>query len=121
VSEGRTPYERNRRIDRFKFTSIREIEELKRRVDESPDLKRRLKENFLETLEDEGLDVDDLKGRVVEIWQEQMRKDLREKMSELPENKKKYYGKISEGKSLKLRVRIDRETGGKTVSLREDS
>jgi hypothetical protein len=121
VSEETAPFVRNRRmLERFNFTSIREIGDLKKRVDENPDLRDRLKENFFGTLQDEGIDVDEVKHRVVQIWRDQMGADLRQRMSELPEEKKKYYMRISEGKPLKLRVRINQETGEKTVQLRED-
>ena len=115
------PSDRDRRmLERFNFTSISEIEDLKVRVDENPDLRDRLKENFLGTLQDEGVDFDEVKNQVVQIWRDQMEVDLKRRMSELPEEKKKYYRRISEGKPLKLRVRINRETGEKTVQLRED-
>lgn len=106
------------RLERFEFDSVKE---LRSSLETRPELSDRLKVDFEGTLRDEKVVVDEVfKRRLHQQWRAQIQADIREKMSELPESKKRYYSRIVEGEPLKLRVNVDREAGRHGKQLREE-
>ena len=108
-----------KRVDRFKLAPV---DELKASIDEQPDIKTRLSEDFKGTLKSEGIVIDDtFKQKIHEQWRSMIQADIREVMDKQPDDKKPLYTMVREGKPLKLKVKIDKTTGKKSVTTRRNS
>lgn len=108
------------KIDRSKFSGLDlpELELIRKRIASDPSLEERLKKDFQGTLQKEGIKVDDVfKGKVMERLNSKVRADLREVVKNRPEAKNWYLKRVVEGKPLKIRVHIDKETGRCEKSL----
>ena len=102
------------RLDRFEVKSLKE---LKRSITERPDLKEKLKEDLRGTLEAEGIVIDEaFKQEVREQWRSMIRDDVRKAMDKQPREKRPLYTMVRKGKPLRLKVKIDRATGKKTIT-----
>jgi len=88
-----------------------------------PAFRKRLQEDIIGTLEAEGIKVDDaLTKRVLAEWRSGMEADMRKKVAMNPRKSKDWYlRRVVEGKPLRIHVKIDRETGEITNTLRGDS
>lgn len=107
------------RLKRFK---LEPLDELKAAVDLNPELKKRLKEDFSGTLKAEGIVIDDaFRNNVRKQWRSMIKADVRESMDRQPAAKKPLYTMVSQGKPLKVKVKIDRTTGKKSVKPKVDS
>lgn len=108
-----------KRLDRFK---LEPMNELKASIDKKPDIKTRLNEDFKGTLETEGIVIDDaFRQKIHEQWRSMIQADIREIMDKQPDDKKPLYKMVREGKPLKLKVKIDKTTGKKSVTTRRNS
>ena len=106
------------RLSRF---SLEPFAELKHRIADDPDLKRRLQEDLPGTLEEEGIVVDDaFRKKVSDQWHAQIDADTRSIMETIPEGRKPYYRMIQSGEPVKVRVTIDPKTGEITTVPREE-
>jgi hypothetical protein len=94
---------------------------IEKKIEEKPELKERLKDNFVGTLREEGLEIDDAFLReTMDRWRAQVQEDIRREMLSRPASKRRYFQRVIEGKPLKLRVRVDSTTGERTISLRDE-
>jgi hypothetical protein len=120
-SNGRKIKIRREQLRRFNFGSIDKVQRIKEKIRERPELRSKLKENFVGTIREEGIEIDrEFLEKTREKWRAQVQEDIERKMARRPPSKKRYYKLISEGKPLKLRVKIDPAVGEKTVNLREE-
>jgi len=102
------------RLDRFKIESLRE---LKSSLEQRPDLKKQLEEDFRGTIEAEGIVIDDaFKQEISEQWRSMIREDVRKIMDKQPKDKKPLYTMVRKGKPLKLKVKIDPVTRKRTIT-----
>jgi len=110
-----------KRLERFDFTSISKVRRIKEKIEGKPELSDRLKGDFVGTLRDEGLEIDEEFLRETKNkWRSQVQEDIRRKMLRRPPSEKRYFQRVAEGKPLKLRVRIDPSTGERTIRLRDE-
>lgn len=100
--------------------SVEKYEGIKRKAEENPEFKRRLEVDFVGTLKEEGVEVEKLRERALGRWSAEVCKRLTRRMDETSHARKGYRKRIAEGKSLKLRVEIDPETGERRILLRDD-
>lgn len=106
------------RLKRFK---LEPLDELKADLDQNPDLKKRLKEDFSGTLKAEGIVIDDaFRNNVRKQWRSMIQADVRELMDRQPAAKRPLYTMVSQGKPLKVKVKIDKTTGKKSVKPEVD-
>lgn len=108
-----------KRMDRFKLSPV---EQLKASIDVKPDIKTRLNEDFKGTLEKEGVVIDDaFRQKIRDQWRSMIQADIREVMDRQPADKKPLYTMVRQGKPLKVKVKIDKTTGKKSVTPRRNS
>ena len=104
------------RLERFKFKSLTE---LKATLEEKPELRQQLRVDFAGTLKAQGIKVDDaFKNQLSTEWHAAIKQDIRRVAEENPESKNWYLKQVLDEKPIKLRVKIDPETGEKTKTLR---
>ena len=102
------------RLDRFKVDSLKD---LKSSLEQRPDLKTKLEEDFRGTIEAEGIVIDDaFKQEIHQQWQSMIKKDVRKIMDRQPKDKKPLYSMVRKGKPLKLKVKIDPATGKRSIT-----
>jgi hypothetical protein len=104
------------RLERFEFKPLKE---LKTTLEKKPEIKKNLREDFRGTLRAQGITIDeDFKRQIRTEWRETIRSDIRRVADENPESKNWYLKRVLANEPIKLRVKIDKESGTKTKSLR---
>ena len=107
-----------KRLKRFEFTTLKTLRES---IEEKPELRRRLGEDFEGALRSEGVVIDEeFRANIRKQWREQIRSDLKDFMERQPESKKRHYSRVAEGKPIKVKVKIDRKKGRREVGPRRD-
>ncbi len=102
------------RLERFKVESLND---LKASLEQRPELKAQLEEDFTGTILAEGIVIDDaFKQEIHQKWRSMIDEDVRKVMDKQPEAKRPYYTMVREGKPLKVKVKIDRTTGKKSIT-----
>ncbi|HJH28320.1 MAG TPA: hypothetical protein C5S51_01285 [Methanosarcinaceae archaeon] len=102
------------RLERFKVESLND---LKASLEQRPELKTQLEQDFAGTILAEGIVIDDaFKQEVHQKWRLMIDEDVRKVMDKQPEAKRPYYTMVREGKPLKVKVKIDRTTGKKSTT-----
>lgn len=102
------------RLERFKVESLND---LKISLEQRPELKAQLEEDFTGTILAEGIVIDDaFKQEIHQKWRSMIDEDVRKVMDKQPEAKRPYYTMVREGKPLKVKVKIDRTTGKKSIT-----
>ena len=102
------------RLERFKVESLRE---LKSSLEQRPDLKKQLEEDFKGTIEAEGIVIDDaFKREISQQWHSMIQEDVRKLMDKQPKDKRPLYTMVRKGKPLKLKVKIDPVTGKRIIT-----
>ncbi len=92
------------RLARFRFA---EVEALKQSLESRPELEEGLRQNFEETLKSEGVKINVGFRRSVEaVLKQQIKTDLRNRVSSKPQAKKWYLANVIEGKPLRVHVDI---------------
>ena len=105
-----------KRLERFDFKPVKE---LKIAVEKNPELKQKLKQDFRGTLTKQGITInDEFKQKIRTEWRENIKSDIRRVADENPESTNWYLKQVIDEKPIKLKVKIDKETGAKTKSLR---
>lgn len=78
-------------------------------MERDPQLRRKLEMDLEGTLRERGIVVDDaFRNEVERQRMERMSERIRARAAKLPKSKKIYYEMISEGKPIRVRVKIDR-------------
>ncbi|TFH16687.1 hypothetical protein E4H04_06225 [Candidatus Bathyarchaeota archaeon] len=104
------------RLERFEF---KPLEKLKATLNEKPEIRQKLSEDFNGTLKAQGVTVDeDFKQRIRAEWRSTIKADVRRVADANPESSNWYLKRVLEDKPIKLRVKIDKETGEHKKSLR---
>ncbi|MCW4011375.1 MAG: hypothetical protein NWF07_00135 [Candidatus Bathyarchaeota archaeon] len=104
------------RLERFKFTPLTE---LKATIEEKPELSQKLRVDFAGTLKAQGITIDEaFKHKLSTEWRAAIKQDIRKVAEEHPESKNWYLKRVLDEKPIKLKVKIDPETGEKTKTLR---
>jgi hypothetical protein len=107
-----------KRLERFDFTTV---ETLRESIEQKPELRKRLGEDFEGALRAEGVVIDeDFRTTIRQQWREQIHSDLRAFMEKQPESKKRHYSRVAEGKPIKVSVKIDRKKGRREIGPRRD-
>jgi hypothetical protein len=102
------------RLERFKVESLND---LKISLEQRPELKAQLEDDFTGTILAEGIVIDDaFKQEIHQKWRSMIDEDVRKVMDKQPEAKRPYYTMVREGKPLKVKVKIDRTTGKKSIT-----
>lgn len=105
-----------KRLERFDFKPVKE---LKTAIEKKPEVKQKLKQDFNGTLKDQGIIInEDFKQQIRTEWRKNIKSDIRRVADENPESKKWYLKQVLSKEPIKLKVKIDKETGTKTKSLR---
>lgn len=88
-------------------------------MEKDPQLRRKLEMDLEGTLRERGIIVDETFRNEVEIQRkERMSERIRARAAKLPKSKKVYYEMISEGKPVRVRVKIDRTKKKLTIKPR---
>ena len=104
------------RLERFKFEPVKE---LKTTLEKKPEIVKKLGEDFQGTLKAQGLSIDDdFKNQVRTEWRQIIKSDIKRVAQENPESKNWYLKRVLANEPIKLKVKIDKETGEKKKSLR---
>ena len=104
------------RLERFKFQPVRE---LKLSLDKKPEIKEKLREDFRGTLQAQGITIDeDFKRQIRAEWRETIKSDIRRVADENSQSKNWYLKRVLANEPIKLKVKVDKETGTNTKSLR---
>jgi hypothetical protein len=105
-----------KRLERFDFKPVKE---LKTTIEKKPELKLELREDFRGTLNSQGITIDeDFKQQIRAEWRENIKSDIKRVANENPESKNWYLKQVLAEKPIKLRIKIDNESGTKIKSLR---
>ena len=95
------------------------LKELKTQIEKDSSLRKELLKDFDGTLKARGIVVDEAFRKEVERQRkERMSNRIKARMSKLPKSKKKYYSIIAAGKTIKVRVKIDRKKGKMAITPR---
>jgi hypothetical protein len=104
------------RLERFKFEPVKE---LKTNLEKNPEVVKKLGEDFQGTLKAQGLTIDDdFKNQIRTEWRKTIKSDIKRVAEENPESKNWYLTRVLANKPIKLKVKVDKETGEKKKSLR---
>ncbi len=104
------------RLDRFKFTKVKGI---KTKLTTSPELSIKLKEDFEGTIKAQGVSLDDNALEAIRVeWRTQIQNDIKAKAEASPRKDQWYLSQVLAEKPIKLRVKIDKETGQHVKTLR---
>ena len=102
------------KLERITFEPLKEF---RSSLEQRPELKEKLEKDFKGTLEMEGIVIDDaFRQEVSNQWRTMIQDDIRNKTDKLPDDKKRLYTMVRKGKPLKVKVKIDRTTGKRTVT-----
>lgn len=107
------------RVDRKKLArfSFEDLNAIKKKVSEKPELRDSFRKNFKATLEAEGIKVDEaFLRRIKQEWREQISRDIRSKVAASPE-KYPMLSKVVAGKPIRIHVTMDE--GTKKVKSKE--
>lgn len=105
------------RLERFEFKPLKE---LRLTLDKKPEIKQNLREDFRGTLKAQGIIInDDFKRQIRTEWRETIKSDIRRVADESPESKNWYLKRVLADEPIKLKVKVDKESGTKTKSLRK--
>ena len=97
-----------KRIDRFSFNQVRD---LKTSIEKNPAIAEKLKKDFRATLEAQGVTVDEeFIHNVHESWRSQIKADVR-RVAETKGRSDWYLNRVLEGKPIRVRVKVNRESG----------
>lgn len=106
-----------KRIERFSFN---EIGDLKTAIEDDPKITESLREDFKRTLEAEGIKVDEeFKRRVQETWRNQIKSDVK-RVAETEGRDDWYLRRVLEGKPIRVRVKVNRDSGHTKKPLEGD-
>ena len=106
----------NTRLERFKF---KEFDQIKSTIKKNPELSVKLKEDFIGTIEGQGIVLDDATLDSIRTeWRAQIHTDIRAKVEASPKKDEWYLTQVLKNKPIKLRVSIDKETGQHKKKLR---
>lgn len=105
---------RKERLERF---SVEPLKDFRTSLEQRPELKTQLEKNIKATIEAEGIVIDDtFREEVRSQWRSMIQADTRDKMDKLPDDKKRLYNMVRKGKPLKVKVKIDKTTGKRTIT-----
>lgn len=105
---------RKERLERF---SVEPLKDFRTSLEQRPELKTQLEKDIKATIEAEGIVIDDtFREEVRSQWRSMIQADTREKMDKLPDDKKRLYSMVRKGKPLKVKVKIDKTTGKRTIT-----
>ena len=103
-----------KRLERF---SVEPLKEFRTSLEQRPELKSQLEKDLKGTIEAEGIVIDDaFRQKVHNQWRSMIQADIRDKMDKLPDDKKRLYSMVRKGKPLKVKVKIDKTTGKRTIT-----
>jgi len=107
------------RLDRFKFEPLTD---LKIFLKEKPEINDELRVDFNNTLIKQGIKIDEnFKQQIRTEWRATIKSDIKRVAEEAPDSKNWYLKRVLSEKPIKLRVKINRETGEKKKTLRGSS
>ncbi len=104
------------RLERFNF---KPINELKSSIENKPEIKQKLKEDFIGTLNAQGITInEDFKKQIRAEWRETIKSDIKRVSDENSESKNWYLNRVLANEPIKLRVKVDKTSGTNTKALR---